>query len=409
MNRMLILLLFASSLVAGENWPEFRGPSQQGHSDSTGLPVKWSESENVRFKTAIQGEGWSSPVVWGEQVWMTTATENGRSLRAVCVDRDGGRMVHDVEIFRVEQPERKNPFNSYASPTPVLEKGRVYVSFGTNGNACLDAESGRVLWRNRDLRLDHKEGPGSSPILYGNFFILHCDGMDVQYVAALDKHTGRLAWKTPRSYHFGMLSEDLRKAYSTPLIIRLNGKDQMISIGARRVSSYDPATGKEIWWCDIPGYSNAPRPVYAHGLVFVSTGFDSAQLWAIRPDGKGDVTKSHVAWKVTQGVPLKPSVLLVGEEIYMVSDNGIARCLDAKSGSLIWQGRIGTAYSASPSYADGLIYFCSEKGKTTVIKPGKELAIVAENSLDGRILASPAVAGKALFIRTDTHLYRIQK
>jgi len=233
--------------------------------------------------------------------------------------------------------------------------------------------------------------------------------MDVQYVAGLDKNTGRLAWKALRSYNLAALPGDLRKAYSTPSLIRVHANDQMISVGARRVSSYDPGSGKELWWCDIPGYSNAPRPVYGLGLVFVSTGFESAQLWAIRPDGSGDVTASHVAWKFTQGVPLKASVLLAGEEIYMVSDNGVARCLDAKSGQQIWQARIGTAYSASPVYAGGLIYVSSEKGQTTVIKPGREMTTVAVNSLDGRILASPAIAGKSLFIRTDTHLYRIEK
>jgi len=213
---LLIFLQLAAKLQAGENWPEFRGPGQQGHSDSTGLPVKWSETENIRFKTAIPGEGWSSPVVWGRQVWMTTATGNGRSLRALCVDRDTGKILHDVEVFRVERPEQKNSFNSYASPTPVLERGRVYVSFGTNGSACLDTRSGRILWKNQELRLDHKEGAGSSPIIYGNYFILHCDGMDVQYVAGLDKNTGRLAWKALRSYNLPRCRETCERPTRRP-------------------------------------------------------------------------------------------------------------------------------------------------------------------------------------------------
>ena len=407
------LCLFLPSIcLAGDDWPQFRGPTQQGHSDSAGLPVKWSETQGVVFKTPIPGEGWSSPVVMADQVWMTTATHGGKSLRAVCVDKNTGRIVHDIEVFALAKLDPKNEFNSYASPTPVLEPSRVYVSFGNYGNACLDAKTGQAIWKSTELKLDHKEGPGSSPVLYKNFFILHCDGTDVQYVAALDKETGKLAWKTDRRTDYGGKPGDLRKAYNVPLIITEAGNDRMISVSAYEVFCYDPTDGREIWSVTTPGFSVVPRPVYGDGVVYVCTGYMQPELWAIRTGGSGDVTNTHVLWKTKQGVPAKPSILLVAGRLYMVSDNGVARCLDAKTGEQVWQKRLEGKYTASPVYADGLIYFFSEQGLTTVIRAdtrAKEPEVIAENELGGRFMASPAVAGKALFLRTDKHLYRIER
>lgn len=408
-RAFLILALFLGAAArAGENWPQFRGPQQQGHSDSTGLPAEWSETKNVRFRTPIPGEGWSSPVVWGRRVWMTTATEGGHSLRAVCVDAEDGKVVHDVEVFRVETLQPKNSFNSYASPTPVLEEGHVYVSFGTYGNACLDATTGEPIWKSQELQLDHKEGPGSSPILYKNLFVLHCDGTDLQYVAALDKNTGKLVWKTDRTTDFGTRPGDLRKAYNIPLVVDEDGHDVMISVGAYRAFGYDPNDGRELWSVGIPGFSVVPRPLYADGVVYICTGFMKPELWAIRTGGRGDVSQTHVLWKFNQGVPTKPSPLLIDGAIYMVADAGVMRCVDAKSGKQLWQHRLEGQYSASPVYADGKIYVCSEQGLTTVLRPSRGGAeVLAENHLDGRLLASPAVAGKSLFLRTDKALYRI--
>lgn len=405
-------ILVASAARANDDWPQFRGPTQQGHSDSTGLPITWSEGNGVVFKTRIAGEGWSSPVIMGDQVWMTTATQGGKSLRAVCVGRDTGRIVHDVEVFALAKLDPKNEFNSYASPTPVLEPGRVYVSFGNYGNACLDAVTGKPIWKSTELKLDHKEGPGSSPVLYKDFFLLHCDGTDVQYVAALQKETGKLAWRTDRRTDFGNKPGDLRKAYNIPLLISENRRDVMISVGAYRVFAYDPSDGREIWSCKTPGFSVVPRPVYENGVVYVCTGYMQSELWAIRTGGSGDVTDSHVIWKTKQGVPFKPSILLVGGRIYMVSDNGIARCLDAKTGEQVWQQRVEGKYTASPVCAEGLVYFFSEQGLTTVIRADDKSTkpqIVAENELAGRFMASPAIAGKAMFLRTDKHLYRIER
>lgn len=404
----LAVLLIPVTLPAAENWPQFRGPTGQGHSDATDLPVEWSESQGVTWQTSIPGEGHSSPVIWGDQVWMTTATDEGRSLRAVCVDKNDGRIVHDVELFRVGELEPKNELNSYASPTPVIEAGRVYVAFGTYGTACVDTASGKPVWRHQELKLDHQEGPGSSPILHGDLLIVNCDGRDVQYVAALHKDTGKLAWRADRTADYGNKPNDLKKAFSVPLAIEAGGRRQLVSVGASRVAAYDPAAGTELWHCDIPGFSNVPRPVYGHGLVYVSTGYMQPELWAIRPDGTGDLS-GNVVWKAAQGMPAKPSVLLVDDLLFAVADNGILRCLEAKTGKQVWQQRLDGTFSASPIYAAGLAYFPGENGVVYVIKPGRQPEVVAENELPGRFMASPAVSGKALFLRTDTHLYRIEK
>jgi len=406
---VLLLSLSLGLLHASDNWPQFRGPAGDGHSDSTGLPLIWNEQQHVKWKIAIPGEGWSSPVVEGNQVWMQTALDNGKSLRAVCVDRETGQIQHDVELFYIENPERKHAFNSFASPTPVIENGRLYVSYGMYGVVCLDTSTGKILWKNTELKHDHdKNGPGSSPIIYKDLFILNCDGTEARYVAAVNKLTGKVAWKTDRSNVINKAGE-FKKAYHTPLIISVHGRDQLISMGAYRVSAYEPLTGKEIWWVDIPGFSNVPRPVFGHGMVYISTGFMKPELWAIRADGYGDVTKTHVAWKVIKQVPAKPSPLLIGEQFYMFSDNGIATCLDAKTGKEIWSERIGGDYSASPVFADGRIYLFSEQGKTLVIKPDTKLNLLATATLENGFMSSPAISGKAFFLRTKKHLYRIEE
>jgi outer membrane protein assembly factor BamB len=406
---LLALLATTAAVPAAEDWPQFRGPSQQGWAESSHPPTTWSETQNIAWKTPIPGLGWSSPVILAKQIWMTTATDDGKSLRAICVDQDSGKITHDVEVFAETQLAPKNAFNSYASPTPVLEQGRVYVSFGTYGSACLDADTAAIIWKNNDLRLDHKEGPGSSPIIWGNEFILHCDGTDVQYVAVLNKLTGQLAFEIQRSYPLATLIGDFRKAYSTPTVATIDGKDQLISLGSRRVYGYDPVNGNELWHCDVPGFSNVPRPVFADGLVFVSTGFQNAELWAIQPRAAGPDGSAPIIWKYLRGAPLKPSILFVNDQLYFVSDSGIGRCLDAKTGRQLWQSRILAAATASPIYAGGYIYFFDEHGKCAVLRPGPKLDEVAENQLDGRILASPAAVGDALFVRTDSALYRIEK
>ncbi len=408
-----VIFLWNSPASAGENWTQFRGTSGDGHSDSTGLAVKWSENENIKWKTTIPGEGWSSPVAFGDQIWITTALQKGASLRAICIDKNSGKIIRDIEVFHVSNPEKKHNFNSYASPTPVIEAGRIYICFGDNGSACIDTETGKTIWESHELKIDHMNGPGSSPIVYKNLYLLCCDGIDLEYMAALDKNTGKLVWKTTRSVSFQGVEPDIRKAYNTPIVIQDGGHEQVISIGAHRIYSYDVHTGKELWYCNHPGFSCVAQPVYADGMLYVSTGFGKPECWAIRTDGSGDVTKTHIAWKFKKGVPNRSTPLLVGEgsarRIYMVSDDGIARSLRAEDGETVWQGRMGTGFSASPLSADGHVYFFDEKGVSTVITPGETMQVVSENTLDDGIMGTPAIVGKAIFLRTKTHLYRIEK
>ncbi len=406
------LVLFSATLAAaGDNWPQFRGPTGDGHSDATGLPLTWSETENVTWKTAIHGLGHSSPVVCDGQVWLTTATKDGLEMFAVCVDLQTGKVIHDLKLF--ENAEEDVDFslgiNSFASPTPVIESGRVYVHFGTYGTACLDTPSGKTLWQRRDLNCDHSVGPGSSPFMSGDRLIVHYDGTDVQYLAALDKATGETTWKTDRSTDFGDIDGELRKAYCTPIIIRSGGRQQLISLGAKAVMGYDPETGQELWKVRYGGWSNTARPVFGHGLLMITTGYPRPTLWAVRGDGRGDVTDTHVAWRLERNVPAKPSALLIDDLLFLVDDGGIASCIEVASGKNVWRKRIGGQYSASPIYADGRIYCFSHEAKTTIIEPAREFNILAENELDEGFMASPAVAGKALILRTKTHLYRIEQ
>ena len=422
--------LFLSGLNAGDNWPQFRGPDGDGFSNSRGVPLTWSEQKNVKWKTPVHGRGWSSPVVWGNQVWLTTATEDGKELFAVCVDRESGKIVHDLELFDVEKPQFCHKFNSYASPTPVIEEGRVYVTFGSPGTACLDTKTGKVLWERRDFECNHFRGAGSSPILHGDLLIMNFDGSDHQFIAALDRKSGKTVWRVNRSIDFKDLGPDgkpelegdLRKAFATPHVATLEGKPVLISQGAKAAYAYEPLTGKELWRVEErTSHSGGTRPVVGHGLVFVPSGWSTGQILAIRPGKPGDVIDANagdasvaagqlaVAWKSKRSVPKKPSLLLVNDLLFGIDDGGIAACYEASSGNEVWRERIGGNYSASPVCAEGKIYCCSEEGKTIVIEAGREFKKLAENPLDEGFMASPAVAGKALFLRTKTHLYRIEE
>jgi outer membrane protein assembly factor BamB len=421
MTRMLfaLLLLFPCLFVqASDQWTQFRGPEGTGHSDARDLPLNWSEKQNVIWKTAIHDRGWSSPVIYGNQVWLTTATQDGRKLFAICLDREKGTIIKDMKLFEVSNPQYAHPFNTYASPTPVIEPGRVYITFGSAGTACIDTKNFNVLWERRDIECNHFRGAGSSPIIFQNLLIMHFDGSDYQFVTALDKQTGKTVWQTKRSIDFQDLEPngkpaadgDFRKAFATPHIAMIDGKWELISLGAKAAYAYDPLTGKEIWRLEERGqHSASTRPVIGHGMIFFPTGFSAGQLFAVRTGGKGLITDTHVAWKIKRGVSNKPSILLIDDLIYMINDAGIASCIEAKTGEIIWQNRIGGEFSASPVYADGKVWFFSEDGKTTVIKPGRTFELLAENRLDDGFLASPGIAGKAFFLRTRTHLYRIEK
>ena len=394
-----LLLCWFSRRLRAEDWPQFRGPDGQGHSSERALPLTWSEKENVRWKVPIPGRGWSSPAIAAGRIWLTTATGGDRSLSAICLDRDTGRVTRTVELFQLAAANPINGKNSYASPTPLLEADNVYLHFGPYGTACITS-SGEIVWTTR-LKYSPEHGPGGSPVLFEDLLIVSCDGQDIQYVVALDKRTGKIRWKTSRAGY---------QAYTTPLVIEAAGRAQVVSPGAHRAIAYDPRTGKEIWWVRYgQGFSNVPRPVFGAGLVFICSGFFEPAVLAVRPDGAGDVTKTHIAWTLKRGAPLTPSPLLVGEELYVIGDSGIATCLDAKTGAEHWRARLGGNFSASPVYADGRIYFLNEEGETTVIASGTQFQKLAANKLDGATLASIAVSGGALFIRTGENLYRLEQ
>lgn len=419
---LLAGLLACLTVAAEDNWPEFRGPRGNGHSDAKGLPVKWSATENVKWRAPIAGKAWSSPVVWGEQVWVTTATPEGRELSVVCVGKADGKVIHLSKLFDVANPQFCHKFNSYASPTPAIEEGRIYVTFGSPGTACLDTKTGKVLWERPDLECNHFRGAGSSPVIFQNLLLMHFDGSDFQYLVALDKQTGKTVWKVNRSVDYKDLGPngkpqadgDFRKAYATPHVEMIDGKPVMISQGAKAHYGYDPRDGKELWRVEERGqHSASTRPVFGNGLFYLPTGFSKGQLLAVRAGGSGDITGTHVAWKLQRGVPNKPSLLLKDDLLFMIDDGGVASCVDAKTGADIWRERVGGNYSAAPLLAEGRIYFLSEEGKTAIIEAGREFKVIGENYLgkdkdtDG-FMASPAVSGKSLFLRTRTALYRIE-
>jgi outer membrane protein assembly factor BamB len=419
LSRFLLLFIgFASALSAAENWPQFRGPSGDGQSDAPALPLKFSENENVKWKTPIHGKGWASPVIWGSQIWLTTATEDGTELSVVCVDKESGKVLRDEVLFRVATPQFCHKFNSYASPTPVLEEGRVYVTFGSPGTACLDMKTGQKLWERTDFVCNHYRGSGSSPIIWGDLLIMNFDGSDFQFVVALDKKTGKTVWQTPRSVDFQDLDKDgkpagegdMRKAFATPTIIDQGGQPILLSSGAKAHYAYDPKTGKELWrFEERAQHSASSRPLVGHGLVFLQTGFSKGQLLALKLGGSGVLTEEQLAWRQKKSVPNKPSMILVGDLLFMVDDGGIANCVEAKTGTPVWTQRVGGNCSASPICAAGRIYICNEEGKVAVIAPGREYQLLAENQFTDGFMASPAVSGKALYLRSKTHLYRLEE
>jgi outer membrane protein assembly factor BamB len=443
-------------------WPQFRGPGGEGLVTQTGLPLEWSETKNVVWKTPLAG-GWSSPVIQGDQIWLSTCIElplpekkelpadapksaDGKhaesakpidplattvereklaekekkaqeeeaakkkaaekpaappeppiELRAVCLDRTTGKIVHDVLLFKIDAPAKIHKKNNHASPTALIDGDRIFYHFGAHGTACITTD-GKIVWKTQELKYNHRHGPGGSPVVYKDFLLLSCDGTDVQYVVGLDKNTGAIRWKTPR---------EGRMAYTTPHLVTVDGQVQLISTGGNAVMGYEPETGKEIWRCKYDGYSLVPRPIVAHGFAYICTGYDTPSMFALKLGGKGDVTE-NIAWTVKKGAPLNPSPVVVGDLLYMVNDKGIASALNAVTGEEVWQERIGGNFSASPLVADGRIYLLDEEGKCTVVGLGKEFKELAVNQVEGRTLGSLSAAGKSIFLRTDTHLYRLE-
>ncbi len=406
------------------DWPTFRGPWGDGHvsapgdTNIVGLPLRWSETENITWKTEVPYRGWSTPAILGRQVWLTTARPDGHDFFGICVEAETGKVLFNEKLFHCDAPEPLgNSVNCYATPSPALEQGRVYLHFGSYGTACLDTGTFKTIWQRTDLKCRHYRGPASSPIILEDLLILTMDGVDLQYLLAVDKKTGKTVWKTDRSVAWndenvpGQMARDgdLRKAHSTPLVVKRQGKLQLLSEGAKAAYGYDPRTGRELWRVRYDAWSAAPMPLFDQGLAFLITGFGGkTELFAARVDGQGDVSDTHVAWRTDKMVSKTASPILVDGLLYMVSDDGMLTCLEAATGKQMWRERIGGNYSASPIYGDGRIYFCNQQGKTTVLKPGKTCEVLAINTLENGFMASPAVSGKSLFLRTKSHLYRVE-
>lgn len=438
MQRLVIaslctFVLTHLTLVRADDSLQWRGTDGQGHSTAKNLPVAWSESANVAWKVEIPGRGWSTPVIRGDEIWLTTAiefpadeketaerlkTNTGDQpltvlarveLRAICVDRASGEMKKNVVLIDKRSPQWVHKLNSYASPSPVLEGERLYGSFGAYGSACLNTRSGEVVWTNQELEVMHENGPGGSPVVIGDRVIFHMDGSDQQFIAALDKYTGKLAWKTSRSGDMDS-NPQLRKSYGTPLefVDPLDKKSLVISPATNWLYAYDPQDGRELW--KVPygelGFSLTPRPVISQDRLYMSTGFGRSQILAIRLDAK----EPEILWRYKQGVPTMPSPLLIGNLLYFVNDSsGILTCLNAETGKEVYRQRLGGNYSASPMEAEGRIYIGNREGTMFVIEAGSEYKLLAENKLDGGFYATPVAVDDQLFLRTDRALYCLKK
>jgi len=429
------LLLSFLSLPGQADWPQFRGPDGQGVVRNSRIPLTWNAQENAVWSVNLPGTGFSSPVVRGDRIWVTTAVKTqptgeqiaeqektsrltpelfkrrqvagNISLQVLCLNRKTGALIRKSEFASIESPQAIHVGNSYASPTPVIDGKHLYVHFGIYGTACLEADTLKTLWK-REIPVFYSVGVGSSPVVYQNLLIVTCDGIDTQFVIGLNRFTGRTEWKTVRP-PIRATDGQLRKAYSTPLIIHHNGRDQAIIPGAQWFVSYDPLTGKELWRVDHgDGFSNVPRPVFASGVVYLCTGYTQPELWAVRVDGQGDVTETHVNWKVSRQIPANPSPLLVDDLLFTVSDNGIVSCFDARSGKTHWQKRIGGNFSASPVFANGHVFFCSHTGDISGFQATATASEPVTSHIDGEWKASPVVLDSSVLLRSSTTLFQIQ-
>ncbi len=434
---LLVLLCFAFPMgercLGTDEWTQFRGSDTSGVAKpSARPPVTWDLERDVRWVTKIPGEGWSSPVFDQRGlIWLTTAiTETAApeeiekklagdplariktvarsvELLAICVDVRSGEILHRITLAQIDDPDVINPMNSYASPTPAIRDGKVICHFGSYGTWCLDDQTGEPIWE-RKFVVDHSVGPGSSPVIHDSKVILVCDGMDKQFIAAVELATGADVWKTNRPA-IRAENGEYRKAYCTPLLINVAGETQAIIPGAQWVAGYDPDTGREIWRADHgDGYSVTPMPIYENGVIVFSTGYGRTEYVGVDPSGQGDVTNTHVKWR-TRNAPTMPSFVAQEGSIYSITDKGILNRLDAKTGEIQQRKRIGGNFSASPLLAGGHLYLASREGVVSIVRCDEAMDVVATNQFEGKILASPAVIGDDLIVRTSDRLYRIGK
>lgn len=401
---MLQELMLLCVLAATPNeWSQFRGPNSDGHAVGPATPVEWSDTKNVAWKTVIPGLGWSSPAVVGGKVFLTTAVpkEAGLSFRALAVDAQSGKVVWDREIRAVDKAPAIHTKNSHASPTPLVRDGSVFVHFGAQGMARLAAADGTIQWTCLELEYPPLHGNGGSPVLHDGKLVVVCDGSKDPFVAAIDAATGKVAWKTPRG-----VKARISHSFVTPTVAVIDGKAQVMAPGPDHFAAYDLATGAELWRVLAPGWSVVPQPALGHGMIFYNHDYDHPELMGVKLGGKGDVTDSHVVWRIKRGAPSTPSPLLVGDELYFISDEGIASCVDAKTGERHWMQRIEGNYSSSPVYAHGRVLFMNETGVATWVKADKKFERLGTNELPGRTFATPAFVDGAMYLRTDSTLYK---
>lgn len=408
---LALLMTFSCGLLVAQEWPQFRGPNGNGHVAATSLQTSWSEKEALTWKTLLPGKGWSSPVISSDFIWMTTAVENKDGpvdLHALCVSLKTGKLIHNVKLFVQSEPEKIHAMNSYASPTPVIAGNRVFCHFGNYGTACLDVKSGAVQWKIKRFEYKTQNGPGASLVAWKGLLFFNCDGIDRQHAVALNQETGATAWKVKRSGKLNA-NPEMKKSYCTPSIVETKNGDLLISPSADWVYAYEPSTGKEIWKANYGalGFSCVPKPIFREETAYILTSFSPSRLLAIDFNGKGDVTESNVQWTFGSNMPSKPSLIIVADNLYAISDKGILSCLDARTGKQKYKHRIGGSFAASPLYAGGNIYLFDRDGKTTIFKPGDTYKLVKTNQLEGKFMASPAVAGQSLILRTELALYRI--
>jgi outer membrane protein assembly factor BamB len=412
------------------HWPQWRGPSAQGIATATQIPTQWSDTTNIRWKVKTIGRGYSSPVITGNQIWLTTAIETAASaeaaalrlksntgdqpltlldqaeLKALCYERDSGKLLHEVSLLTVKDPQWVHKLNSYASPTPFLEGSKLYCHFGSYGTICLDIGTQKIDWVNTELSVMHENGPGGSPVVIENCVVFHMDGSDKQFIVALDKTTGKVAWKTDRSGEMHA-NPQLKKSYGTPVIVTINGKEQIVSAASNWLYSYNPSNGSELW--KVPygqlGFSLTPRPVVGNGHIYCVTGFGKGQILAIK---YADVPSPEVSWRFARGTPTMPSPLLVDRHLYFISDNGVFTCLDAMTGEEKYRERLSGNFSSSLWYAAGKLFISNREGITYVLQPGDTFSLLAKNELPDAIFATPAAVGNSIYLRTEEHLYCIE-
>jgi outer membrane protein assembly factor BamB len=422
-NSLLLCLclsafLFYSQQASSQdrNWTQFRGSNLNGLAEADNIPLKWDDSA-IKWKTGIHDEGYSSPVIYDNQVWVTAAKPDGKELYAVCVDFQTGKVIYDIKVFAPDEVERKNSLNTYATPTPCIEKGFVYVHYGSMGTACINTADGSVVWKNTGFKCKHVQGPASSPVIYKNLLILHFEGTDVRYIVALDKSNGKLVWRSDRPAEpYEPLTAIGRKAYITPIIINVKGRDMLISNGSAVCMAYEPDTGKEIWRVVDGAESTIAMPVSEKGVLFWYAGYmvdnngnKYTDLLAVNPDGKGDITGTNIIWKkhdeLSQNQMLTP--VIKDGLIYTVTTRNILMCVDAATGQEVWSTRVKSNFNASPIYINGNVWFFSVKGEVLAIKAGRKYEVVAQNQMDSGIWATPAVLRNSVIVRTQDYLYRI--